>query len=91
MAAVSTLLAAAAAGYSIYRSATAKQEAPPALPDAPAAPVASPGADAAAAARAAAAQRRKAGSATGRAATILTGPSGVASAAPVVRKTLLGE
>lgn len=84
MAGVSGAIMLGLAGYSAYKSLTDKG------PDAAKVPSAPPPVDTAAAAAAGVRTRKKSDTA-GRNATLLTGPMGVTTPAPVTRKTLLGS
>jgi hypothetical protein len=93
MAALSTVLAIAAITASAASTASTLMQKPPKAPKAPELPVA-PDEDAASKEREetiARVKRRRAGSASaGRTSTLLTGPMGLATDAPTMRKTLLG-
>ena len=85
---IAAISAIAASAFSVVKTATQKPGAAPALPNLPDAPTPTSGE-----AEASVGRLRQAtvpGSKSGRAATLLTGPSGLSTDAPTQRKTLLG-
>lgn len=93
LATAAAIAAIAASAFSVAKTATSGSPETPALPEIPKAP--DPAALAkesdAAARQAASLQRKRAAAAPGLPSTILTGPGGTSTPAPVAYKTLLGQ
>lgn len=90
MGGVAAVASLAASAFGIYKTATAKAPETPAAPVLPPAPTVDPAADDAKARAAGVLARRRAAATPGLGSTMLTGPSGVTTPAPVAYKTLLG-